>query len=514
MINILSTVNKQQSDKDFTMSEISGAVFYTDGGCKPARGIGGWGLHGYVYKNDVPKKGYGIPDWLITEKGYIKKPDNSTKTLDSDIIPEQVTVLHFVDGFGSLIPESTNNQAELRAFIEALKYIKKHSIQKATIFTDSSYTQTGVTEWLKTWRENQFRKKDGNEISNKELWETIDNLVNDELGHGVDLQVFWVEGHAGHLGNERSDFHATKGVIVGRKNINHTSIKESPPEGYWKPSINTNNFFSHRRWYFTTNVEKQLTSDGRHIYYTGVHGNDDDFLGKQMPDASFAVICLKEPEPVLELIRDYQSKIDQQNFNSVVIGKLDVIFKPSIYKEIVENGYLTLNVPTTKLDLYSPCEKQLTKELRPPRLAFNLSDVMTIMETLLHNVRSLDGYKDGSFVSGNIGVTDITDLIYEGKSPKSNKRKIKKEFTSALKSFSVKVRHKQEDNEEGTKITLSVGIDTPSRNMLSSISDDNPMIKVITWLESDRAFRYATVVETENDYGIWAGFYSNIHLLF
>ena len=30
-----------------------GAVLYTDGGCRPSRGKGGWGVHGYTYTTET-----------------------------------------------------------------------------------------------------------------------------------------------------------------------------------------------------------------------------------------------------------------------------------------------------------------------------------------------------------------------------------------------------------------------------------------------------------------------------
>ena len=75
------------------------AVVYTDGGCRPSRGIGGWGFHGYTYTNDTPKQGSGCKAGYPSCKGYIV----TDKSKNPDCPP--VTPIQYVDGWGSLIPE-------------------------------------------------------------------------------------------------------------------------------------------------------------------------------------------------------------------------------------------------------------------------------------------------------------------------------------------------------------------------------------------------------------------------
>ena len=46
--------------------------------------------------------------------------------------------------------DTTNNQMELLAPIEALKKIPKGS--KVQIYTDSKYVKSGITEWIHNWK--------------------------------------------------------------------------------------------------------------------------------------------------------------------------------------------------------------------------------------------------------------------------------------------------------------------------------------------------------------------------
>ena len=50
---------------------------------------------------------------------------------------------------------TTNNQMELLAPIQALKKIPKGS--KVQIFTDSKYVKSGITEWIHNWKKNGWK---------------------------------------------------------------------------------------------------------------------------------------------------------------------------------------------------------------------------------------------------------------------------------------------------------------------------------------------------------------------
>lgn len=103
---------------------------------------------------------------------------------------------------------ATNNQMELTAPIEALKYInnsksfdKEKSIE---IFSDSKYVILGITEWIFNWQKNNWKNAAKKPVLNKELWEELYKLTKD-------FKIKWnyVEGHNGDKWNERADEIAT-----------------------------------------------------------------------------------------------------------------------------------------------------------------------------------------------------------------------------------------------------------------------------------------------------------------
>jgi len=91
---------------------------------------------------------------------------------------------------------TTNNQMELLAPIEALKKIPKGS--KIEIFTDSKYVKSGITEWIHNWKKNGWKTADKQPVKNKELWEELDLLANE-----FEISWNWVKAHsADKLNNE------------------------------------------------------------------------------------------------------------------------------------------------------------------------------------------------------------------------------------------------------------------------------------------------------------------------
>ena len=85
--------------------------------------------------------------------------------------------------------DTTNNQMELLAPIQALKKIPKGS--KVQIFTDSKYVKSGITEWIHNWKKNGWKTASKQSVKNKELWIELDTLSND-----FNVEWNWVKAHS------------------------------------------------------------------------------------------------------------------------------------------------------------------------------------------------------------------------------------------------------------------------------------------------------------------------------
>lgn len=97
--------------------------------------------------------------------------------------------------------QTTNNRMELQAVIEGLTRLTRKTTVR--IVTDSTYVKNGVTQWMKNWKRNNWKRKTRNgfePVKNEELWKQLDTLVS---SHEVSWE--YVKGHSGHPENERCD---------------------------------------------------------------------------------------------------------------------------------------------------------------------------------------------------------------------------------------------------------------------------------------------------------------------
>ena len=139
---------------------------YTDGACSGNPGVGGWGAVLLAEKNNK----------------IIKRKEISGGVADT-----------------------TNNQMELIAAIETLKALKKYT--EICIITDSNYVKKGITEWLPSWKKNNWKTSSKKDVKNRKLWEELEELVNRNK-----VDWLWVKGHAGNIENERADFLAREEI--------------------------------------------------------------------------------------------------------------------------------------------------------------------------------------------------------------------------------------------------------------------------------------------------------------
>lgn len=98
-------------------------------------------------------------------------------------------------------PETTNNRMEMTAAIKALEALNKSC--RVDIYTDSTYLQKGVMEWMAGWKAKGWPKR----IKNQDLWQELDKLLQKH-----DVSFHWVRGHDGHPENERADKLATEAI--------------------------------------------------------------------------------------------------------------------------------------------------------------------------------------------------------------------------------------------------------------------------------------------------------------
>ncbi len=98
-------------------------------------------------------------------------------------------------------PESTNNRMELTAVVEGLKILSRPCYVE--LFTDSVYVGKGMTEWMKKWKSNGWKRREGKSlkpVKNEDLWRLLDEQMSRHR-----IKYTRVAGHSGHEENERCD---------------------------------------------------------------------------------------------------------------------------------------------------------------------------------------------------------------------------------------------------------------------------------------------------------------------
>jgi len=143
------------------VDDVAEVLIYTDGACKGNPGPGGWGV-------------------LL-----VHPTTESIKKLSG----------------GTL--NTTNNRMELTAAIEGLKAIKLAERSRVHLVSDSEYVILGITEWIKGWMANDWRKgkkRDAEPVKNADLWKAFY-----ELTRRFDMSYETVRGHTGHPENEECD---------------------------------------------------------------------------------------------------------------------------------------------------------------------------------------------------------------------------------------------------------------------------------------------------------------------
>jgi len=96
-------------------------------------------------------------------------------------------------------PNTTNNRMELSATLFALRALNESC--DVTLTSDSKYVIDGLEKgWAKSWRAKGWKKSDGSQALNPDLWDALLTEVDKHVMHYT-----WVKGHAGHPYNERCD---------------------------------------------------------------------------------------------------------------------------------------------------------------------------------------------------------------------------------------------------------------------------------------------------------------------
>jgi ribonuclease HI len=501
-------------------------VLYSDGGAWPINpGFGGWGLHGYLFSVNPPKKGTGLGKWVLTQTGYVDK----TQYADVLTVPAAVTPLAYIDGFGSYLNPVTNNVGELDGAIRALSLAADYAIKSVLVISDSKYVIENINKgFVYKWEKQNWIKSDGNPAANIELWTQLLKLKRGLEEKGVQLFFTWQRGHQGHKGNDRADHLATLGVNYSHQAPStRNEINIHQPDGYWKSDVERHPFLNLPFVLFTTDQSRWVPNK----YYQVTTAKEVDQIGRRARDGSFAIVELDAPSVATDQVMKAHLALEQ-NVHLLVAIDNNAIHRGETHDYIVEHGkYALRRRAPHRDDLVGLDKAVISYHQSPALLTFRAIDKLeeynSILEAFKAGVLEIDGIK--------LVKTDLTPILYEtnikpAKKVKKAKEKdavVGEEQVSAHETFlTLKPEYKvgyatlevqaNYDHDGETKIlplSVMLGIDLLDRNSLKRLESHKPEITLITWRPDELYFSYATIVKTATCIGLWSGIFTNQRII-
>lgn len=131
----------------------------------------------------------GKPDCLASGGAFVAEA-----TKDGKVRYEALSVVE---------EESTNQRGEMLALILALRRFSTSNDDTCFILTDSEYIFNAMNNnWIGRWRRNNYKTAEGNPVKNRDLWETVDELMHEDI-YGIihkEVLMYHIKGHCVGLG--------------------------------------------------------------------------------------------------------------------------------------------------------------------------------------------------------------------------------------------------------------------------------------------------------------------------
>lgn len=493
---LFSNVTSKRLDQ---MSD--GIVLYTDGSFRD--GKAGWGVHGYTYINKP-----------MTSKTSAKQQPTSMGYKDVDL-PATCTVVDYIDAFGGVEFNPTNNTAELNALINAFKIAKEHDVPEMVVLLDSEYVRKGLTEFSDRWQKNGWLRADGSPVVNVGYWKELISLRDDWVNNNKTVDFKWVRGHSNDLGNDKADENAALGT--GQEKKATVSIKIEADKINKLKKVPLTPLVLESRLLFSINKKDVNFNNTYYMYNLGQYhryavkkddtikekfNKTDLLLGRRISEATFGVFIAKEPEEYIESL--FKMHIDSFATENPELGVINLAnaSKAAVRQKIETMGVSALEKYDDISVLATPNLELISKTLNPPRLANDAISQFNILETRLREYL-------GGTLGESVSVVDVTNSFFEEVTKgKKTIHQLLKSITSTTSAIEVPIKFKG----KSVKLKLVLTIDIPSRNQLARIGAEEVKMDVLIVPTGPMAYSYSTVFVTEQGAAIYQSPYTQFIL--
>lgn len=415
--------------------------------------------------------------------------------------------------YGAVPLGDTNNRAEMRAYIRAMKYVLDNNINKVRYILDSKYVIDGATVTVDIWENNGWVTSQGKPVKNKDLWAMIIAYQIEMRKAGVEYSIDWVKGHSGHHGNEMADDGATKGTALARAGdfdervVDAKTMIEQERVAKEKrkkvKAVEPTAMLCGRRMFEMVNAER-LHIDGKRAYMTVSYEDKDAIkargLGVMSGERFEGLVVPNEPCEAYEDVLDYHESLLVESLIRPTVIYWDKLKSSATWKSLAQDGrgiFLKKGNDLILTDKATP----ITQYLNPPRQARRCLEEMLKKAKVLKSVRGINDDIEHERI-------DITDVFFK------ENDKGKKAFDPALaKAKAVTYNHKVD--ERIAKIIMTFDFEIPGRNALVKLLRQAKDVKceLIITDKTENTFRWHLYVETPMGYAIYNNPSTNLYVL-
>lgn len=488
---------------EYQGSEDLGVVLYTDGSYLAEANAAGYGIHGYAFTEDVPKRGAGLNGFYLTKDGYVER---------SDDVP-QVTPVFYIDVFETQTRKLggvTNNTAELQGYISALEIILGRSkisgpFKYGTIISDSRYVLEGIKFYPK-WKANGWTLSSGKPAKNVDLWEHVALLHVAVEERNLHIEHRWTKGHATDPGNICADVAAGIGkdacISKGKHEPERGAFVTSPPEGYWKPSTEFPRLFGSHYVVFTG--ASKSSDPGRYSLFADASKKSAlEAFGTPLIHASYAVVKLTEPSDLVDGVMDGQRKKSGSDIDVFMVRPQEV-YKANAQRAHALFGEAALSMNHRGIATLGG--EEVSRKHYPVRQGMKGVQHLEVLNDEFDRIHRYveNGLKD---LPDGLRIYEVTEHFYDY----TSKTKKGKKGEDDIVTVTAKLRTFPENDDQfvtvddgtGKTLRLIYGIDLPTRNAMADAAKKNGKVFMVEQ-PSDGLIPWRGVyMATDEGVGLW-----------